>query len=107
MSTTIQVQTDHYTEENSHPVKFLIDNSVGRYELLKWQIPDELDARSIRHEFDCVFFCGVEGWQLLAPKTLCSFVGRCVLHYSWEHEHSWWAFKGEVTTVEIPGWGEL
>lgn len=106
MPTTIQAQTDHYTDEGSHPVKFLIDNEQI-LEVIKWQIPDELDGPSIRHEFDCVFFDGIEGWQLLAPKTLCVFIGRCVLHYDREIESSWWTFKGEITTVEIPGWGEL
>ena len=104
MPTTIQVQTNKYTDEGSHPVKFLIDNSEGRYELLKWQIPDGLDSPSVRHEFDCVFFDGIEGWQLLAPKTLCAFVGRVVRHR--DDDYEWWAFKGEITTVEIPGWGE-
>jgi hypothetical protein len=103
MPTTIPVQTDHYTDEGSHPVKFLIDNEHV-LEIIQWQIPDDLDVGYIRHEFDCVFFDGIEGWQLLAPKTRCVFVGRCVLHYSEEHEHSWWAFKGEISTLDI--WSE-
>ena len=103
MPTTIQVQTDHYTDENSHPVKFLIDNEIS--DILSFQIPEDLDYGSIRHEFDCVFFDGVEGWQLLVPNTLCVFIGRCVIHHG--PSRDWWAFKGEITTVEIPGWGEL
>ncbi len=99
MPTTIQVQTDHYTDEGSHPVKFLIDNEQT-LEVIKWQIPENLDTTSIRHEFDCVFFCGVEGWQLLMPKTLCVFVGRVVLHRE-DDLHSWWAFKGEISTLDI------
>lgn len=105
MPTTIQVQTDHYTEENSHPVKFLIGNFQGQYTILDSQIPVHYEAPSIRHEFDCVFFDAVEGWQLLVPKSLCVFVGRCAIHRGPHHE--WWTFKGEITTVEIPGWGEL
>ncbi len=99
MPTTIQVQTDHYTDENSYPVKFLIDNEQT-LDVIKWQIPEDLDSQSIRHEFDCVFFCGVEGWQLLTPKTLCIFVGRVVLHRE-DDLHSWWAFKGEISTLDI------
>ena len=103
MPTTIPVQTDHYTDENSHPVKFLVDNEQT-LDVVKWQIPEDLDRGSIRHEFDRVFFDGIEGWQLLAPKTLCMFIGRVVLHRE-DGLHSWWAFKGEISTV--PGWGEL
>jgi hypothetical protein len=106
MPTTIPVQTDHYTDENSYPVKFLIGNFPGQYKILNSQIPDDTDKPSIVHEFDCVFFDGVEGWQLLVPKTLCVFVGRVVLHRE-DDLHSWWAFKGEISTVEIPGWGDL
>ena len=106
MPTSIQVQTDHYTDEGSHPVKFLIDN-IKRLVILASQIPDELDAPSVRDEFECVFFDIRDGWKQFVPDSLCVFTGRCVLYYSEEHEHSWWAFKGEITTVEIPGWGEL
>lgn len=105
MPATIQVQTDHYTDENSYPVKFLIDNEQT-LDVIKCQIPDDLDRGSVRLEFECLFFDGIEGWQLLAPKTLCVFIGRVVLHRQ-DDLHSWWTFKGEITTVEIPGWGEL
>ncbi len=98
MPITIQVQTDHYTDEGSHPIKFLIDNEI--FDVLSWKIPDDLDSASIRHEFDCVFFDGVEGWQLLMPKTLCIFTGRVVLHRQ-DDLHAWWAFKGEITTIDI------
>ncbi len=101
MPTTIQVQTDHYTDEGSYPVKFLIGNEQT-LDVIKWQIPDALDSQSIRHEFDCVFFDGVEGWQLLAPKTLCVFIGRCVIHHG--PFRDWWAFKGEISTLDI--WSE-
>jgi len=105
MPTTIQVQTDHYTDEGSHPVKFLIDNEQFS-EIIMWKIHDELDRASVQLEFACLFFDSIEGWQLLAPKTLCVFIGRVVLRRE-DDLHSWWAFKGEITTVEIPGWGEL
>jgi hypothetical protein len=98
MPTTIPVQTDHYTDENSYPVKFLIDNEA--LDILSWQIPEDLDRASIRHEFDCVFFDGIEGWQLLMPKTLCVFIGRVVLHREGDF-NPWWAFKGEISTLDI------
>jgi len=102
MPTTIQVQTDHYTDDGSHPVKFLVDNEQFS-EVIMWKIPDELDRASVRLEFECLFF-GIEGWQLLAPKTLCVFTGRVMRYRDDDYDHL--AFKGEITTVEIPGWGE-
>lgn len=104
MPTTIQVQTNHYTDEGSHQFRLLVLNHPDGFHIISSQVPEHINTRELTYDFDSVFFN--EDWHKQSP-VLFVFDGRCVRHEDKTMNHSWWEFKGTIIPATVPEWGEL
>lgn len=101
---SIQVQSEDYTDTNSHPIKLLVWNNGEGAFIIRHQVPEQIDAKSVCYEFEIVY-CNND-WNKLAPP-LFVFDGRCVWHEDKTINHSWWEFKGTIIPATVPEWGEI
>ena len=101
---SIPVQSEDYTDTNSHPIRLLALNHPSEFCVIACQVPEQIDANGLVDEFDLVFFN--EDWHKQSP-VLFVFDGRCVWHEDKTINHSWWEFKGTIMPATVPEWGEI
>jgi hypothetical protein len=100
----MNVQTEFYTDENSHPIRLLALHHPSGFHVIASQVPEQIDAAGLFYEFDMVYF--EDDWHKQSPP-LFVFDGRCVWHEDKTIDHSWWEFKGTIIPATVPEWGEL
>lgn len=101
---SINVQTEFYTDTNSHQIRLLVLNHPSEFRVITHQVPEQIDAKGLVYEFDLVFFN--EDWHKQSP-VLFVFDGRCVWYEDKTINHSWWEFKGTIIPATVPEWGEI
>lgn len=104
MPTTVQVQTEDYTDDGSHPVKFLFLHTPATFQIIDSRVAEQIDGDGIRYEFDLVFFGNDWHEQFIG---LFVFDGRCVWHEDKSISHGWWEFSGTMIPATVPEWGEV